>query len=394
VKHLLPLLLLLAAEGVAWAEPATSIRLNGPAANRVGITILGDGYTQSEQLKYGTDVDSFVTAFFSQSPYLEYQSYFNVHRVDVVSNESGADHPERGTFRDTALGSAYNCGNVVRVICVDNGAVNAVLSRSVPIEARDLVIVLVNDPEYGGSGGSVLVASAVTATVEIALHESGHTFGRLADEYDSSPPPCANTIEPPEVNAALDVSRDRIKWSHWVAASTPLPTNSAENGIPGAYQGARHCVTGLYRPTANSKMRSLGRPFEQVNSEQLVRRVYNFVSPIDSVSPTATSLTPAAGSIVDFSVATPIPAALPLRVRWSVDGALAGEGETLRLNTAVLAPGSHVVQVEVSDPTPLVRSDPGGLLAARRSWTLSTQPGSMDDLRRALDDLLQRWRNR
>jgi hypothetical protein len=66
----------------------------------------------------------------------------------------------------------------------------------------------------------------------------------------------------------------------------------------------------------------------------------------------------------------------------------------MRLNTSVLAPGSHLVQVEVSDQTPLVRSDPGGLLAARRSWTLSTQPGSMEDFRRALDDLLQRWRNR
>ncbi len=327
MKFLLPWLLLVAAGRVASAEPATPIRLNGPAANRVGITILGDGYTQPELLKYSTDADSFVTAFFSQSPYLEYQSYFNVHRVDVISNESGADHPERNTFRDTALGSAYNCGNVVRVICVDNGAVNGVLSRSVPIEARDLVIVLVNDPEYGGSGGSVLVASALTATVEIALHESGHTFGRLADEYDVPPPPCTNTIEPPEVNAALDISRDRIKWSHWVAASTPLPTISGENGIPGAYQGARYCVSGLYRPTVNSKMRSLGRPFEQVNSEQLVRRVYNFVSPIDSASPAATSLAPAPGAIVDFSVETPRPAQ-PLRVRWFVDGALAGEGES------------------------------------------------------------------
>jgi len=393
VKFLLPWLLLVAATTVASAEPATPIRLNGPAANRVGITILGDGYTQSELLKYSTDADSFATAFFSQSPYLEYQSYFNVHRVDVISNESGADHPERSTFRNTALGSAYNCGNVARVICVDNGAVNAVLSRSVPIEARDLVIVLVNDPEYGGSGGSVIVASALTATVEIALHESGHTFGRLADEYDVQPPPCTNTIEPPEVNAALDISRDRIKWSHWVAASTALPTISGENGIPGAYQGARYCVSGLYRPTANSKMRSLGRPFEQVNSEQLVRRMYNFVSPIDSASPAAPSLAPPPGAIVDFSVETPRPAQ-PLRVRWSVDGAPAGEGEIMRLNTSVLAPGSHLVQVEVSDQTPLVRSDPGGLLAARRSWMLSTQPGSIEDFRRALDDLLQRWRNR
>lgn len=394
MKYLLHWLLLLTAAGVASAEPATAIRLNGPAANRIGVTILGDGYTQSQLSKYAADVDAFVAAFFNQSPYLEYAAYFNVHRVDVVSNESGADHPEINSFRDTALGSAYNCGNIQRVICVDVAAVNAVLSRSVPIDARDFVVVLVNDAGYGGSGGSILVASIERTAVEIALHESGHTFGRLADEYELTPPPCVNTIEPAEVNVALDINRDRIKWSRWVAASTALPTAGSENGIPGAYQGARYCASGLYRPTANSKMRSLGRPFEQINTEQLVRRIYNFVSPIDDASPSAASLTPAAGSIVEFSVQTPRPSNSALTVRWSVDGAPVGEGDIMRLNTAVLAAGSHLVQVDVSDQTPQVRSDPAGLLTARRTWLLSTQPGTIDDLRRALDEVIRRWRTR
>ena len=387
-------MLLLWAAATASAEPAVPIRTNGPAANRVGVTILGDGYTGAEQLKFENDVNTFVVAFFSQSPYLEYASYFNVHRVDVVSNESGADHPERGILRDTALGSAYNCGNVIRVVCVNLSQVNAVLSRSVPIEARDLVIVLVNDAEYGGSGGPVLVSSTNSSAVEIALHESGHTFGRLADEYETTPPVCNNTVEPAEANVALDISFERIKWSPWVSPATPLPTTDALNGIPGAYQGARYCATGLYRPTFNSKMRSLGRPFEQVNSEQIVRRVYNFVSPIDSVSPSSTSLAPPAGSVVEFRVETPILAIPPLRMRWSIDGTPAGEGRILRLNTSTLSAGTHVVQVEVTDQTPLVRSDPGGLLSARHNWSVSTTPGSFDPLRQGFEDLLRRWRTR
>jgi hypothetical protein len=386
--------MLLCSAGAAYAEPAVTIRVNGPAANRVGVTILGDGYTQAEQQKYTNDVDVFVDQFFSQSPYLEYAGYFNVHRVDVVSNESGSDHPESGVLRDTALGSAYNCGNVERVICVNLSLVNAVLSRSVPIEARDLVIVLVNDSEYGGSGGSVLVTSTHRDAVEIALHESGHTLGRLADEYDASPPACNNSIEPAEVNVARDISFERIKWSHWLAASTPLPTTGTQNGLVGAYQGAKYCVTGLYRPTFNSKMRSLGRPFEQVNSEQIVRRVYNFVSPIDSVSPSSSSLAPAAGASVDFSVGTPSLAVPPLRIRWTLDGNPAGEGPTYRLNTSTLPAGNHAVQVEVVDQTPLVRSDPSGLLGARHSWNVSTLPGSLDPLRQALEELLRQWRNR
>ena len=395
MKDALACVMLLCSAGAAYAEPAVAIRINGPAANRVGVTILGDGYTQSEQQKYSNDVDVFVSAFFNQSPYLEYANYFNVHRVDVVSNESGSDHPESNDFRDTALGSAYNCGNVERVICVNASLVNAVLSRSVPVEARDLVIVLVNDAEYGGSGGSVLVTSTHRDAVEIALHESGHTFGRLADEYDASPPACNNSIEPAEVNVARDIAFERIKWSHWLAASTPLPTTGTQNGLVGAYQGARYCITGLYRPTFNSKMRSLGRPFEQVNSEQIVRRVYNFVSPIDSVSPSSTSVAPGAGSIVEFRVDTPSLSIPPLRVRWSVNGNPAGDGgTTLRLNTSTLPAGTHVVQVEVSDQTPLVRSDPTGLLAARQSWSVTTTPGSLDPLRQAFEEFLQRWRNR
>ena len=394
MKYLLAWALVFWGADGAYGEPAVTIRNNGPAANRVGVTIIGDGYTQAEQSKYTADADAVVNAFFSQPPYLEYARYFNVHRVDVVSNESGADHPERGTFRDTALGSAYNCGDVERTICVNTSLVNAILSRSVPIEARDLVLVLVNDTEYGGSGGAVLVTSMHSSAIEITLHESGHTFGRLADEYTTTPPACVNTTEPPEVNAARDISWERIKWAHWLAATTPLPTSGTQNGLAGAYEGARHCDTGLYRPTFNSKMRSLGRPFEQINSEQIVRRVYNFVSPIDSVSPSSTSFSPSAGSVVDFRVETPSLDLPPLRVRWTVDGAAAGDGKSLRLNTSTMSPGTHAVRVEVSDQTPMVRSDPSGLLTAGFTWTVTTAPGSPDPLRQGFEEFLRRWRNR
>ena len=394
MKSLVACALVLATAGVASAEPMTTIRVNGPAANRVGVTLLGDGYTQAEQGKYAADVDTYVNAFFNQSPFQEYAAYFNVYRVDVVSTESGADHPESGTSRNTALGASYNCGGVQRVICVDLSAVNGVLSRSVPIEARDLVIVLVNDPIYGGSGGSVLVSSTHTDGVEIALHEAGHTFGRLTDEYTQSPPTCNASVEPAEANAALNISRDSIKWAPWILPATPLPSTDTTNGIPGAYVGARYCTAGLYRPTFNSKMRSLGRPFEQINSEAIVKRVYNFVSPIDSVSPSATSVNAAPGSTVDFSVQTPRLTAAPLRIRWTVDGNFAGEGESMRLNTFALAPGSHLVQVEVSDQTTLVRSDPSRLLLATRSWNVTTQAAAADDVRRLFEEFLQRWRTR
>jgi hypothetical protein len=150
----LPLLLFLSLS-VASAEPVTLIRDNGDPANRVDIVILGDGYTASELGKYATDVETFVSGLFAQEPWKEYQRYFNVHRVDVASAESGADHPERTppVFKDTAFNATYDCAGIQRLICVDVSKVNTVLAASVPPDGRDVVLVIVNDSEYGGGVG-------------------------------------------------------------------------------------------------------------------------------------------------------------------------------------------------------------------------------------------------
>jgi hypothetical protein len=354
------------------------------------MAILGDGYTQADLLKYATDVDLLVNALFAQPPYASYESYFNVYRVDVVSNESGADHPERSQLRDTALGASFNCGGLQRLICVDFGAVTGVLSRSLPANARDIVIVLVNDAEYGGSGGVFAIASTHRDAAELVLHESGHSFGLLTDEYDTSPPTCFNTVEPTEANAALNIDRDQIKWAAWVEAATALPTTGTANGVVGAYQGARYCTTGLYRPTFNSKMRSLNRPFEQVNSEQLIRRIYNFVSPIDASFPAESDVTVNLGATVEFSVTTPAPSH-GLSIQWYIDMVAAGQGHVLTVDAARISAGTHRIDVEVSDRTSAVRKDSARVLVENRSWTLTVNASS-EDLLRALLEMLKRWR--
>jgi hypothetical protein len=145
----------------------------------------------------------------------------------------------------------------------------------------------VNDPVYGGSGGPVVaVASTHSDSTELVLHELGHSFGKLADEYDGAGNGCDSSVEPDEVNVTKATILSMVKWNHWIDPGTPIPTISTLPGVPGLYQGARYCTEGLYRPTYDSKMRSLSPPFEQINSEQLVKRYYNLVSPIDSSSPT------------------------------------------------------------------------------------------------------------
>ncbi|MEO7272624.1 MAG: M64 family metallopeptidase, partial [Vicinamibacterales bacterium] len=251
---------LLTVAAAAQAEPVTAVRFSGSGANRVDVVILGDGYTAAEIAsgKYATDIETFVQRVFAQEPYLEYQAYFNVRRVDVTSVESGSDHPELGTARNTALDGTYNCSGIQRLVCINLTKVNDVLSRSAlaPTE-KDIILVVVNDTTYGGSGGSIAVSSTNVSSAEIILHELGHSFGLLADEYGGPPPPaCNSAVEPAAVNATRATTRGTIKWNHWIDAGTAIPTLSFTNGVPGLYAGAAYCDAGLYRPTLDSKMRS------------------------------------------------------------------------------------------------------------------------------------------
>ncbi|QQS40050.1 MAG: hypothetical protein IPM63_11830 [Acidobacteriota bacterium] len=359
----------------AFAEPYETIINNGDPVNRVDIAIVGDGYTAGEMTKYRNDVAQFVADWFAQQPYLKYSRYFNVHRIDVVSNESGADHPERNppVFVDTTFNATYNCGSIQRLICVTTSLVNQVISTSLPAAHFDIKLVIVNDPEYGGSGGSVAVASTNDAAVELILHEVGHSFGLLADEYAGGGPSCNPNVEPSEPNATLETVRELIKWSFWIDPGTPVPTTSTTPALPGLYEGAKYCNQGLFRPTHDNKMRTLGRPFEQINSEQHVKRIYNFVSPIDSVQPEETDVTISTNGSATFSVATPEPLTHSLTIQWLVNGQPFGSGTSRQVNGSVFGKGQFTVTAEVSDPTSFVRNDPSEVLRDSFDWTLNIE---------------------
>ena len=356
----------------AVAEPYETVINNGDAQNRIDIVILGDGYTAAELQKYRSDVQLGLPFFFEEEPFREYRSYFNVHRIDVTSNQSGADHPERSFLVDTALDATYNCTGIQRVICVNNSKVLTIVANTLAPAQRDLIIVVVNDPEYGGSGGSVVVSSTNESIVEVVLHEVGHTLGLLADEYAGPPPPeCDNSFEPPEVNVTRETERALIKWSAWIDAGTPVPTTSSTPGVPGLYEGARYCDSGLFRPTFMSKMRDVDLPFEQINTEQLIKRYYNLVSPIDSSLPVADFLNLDSANSLTFGVSVLAPLTHNLNASWSVDGQPRATGLAFVLAGSSVAAGPHSIALEVSDPATQVRNDPDELLRAQRTWTVT-----------------------
>ena len=363
------LVTILLAFAVLPAAAADVVRLkgNGPAANRLDLVILGDGYRASEMQKFARDARGFMRAFFREEPFATYAKYFNVARIDTPSKQSGAG--ENGVSKNTVYGSAFGCLGIQRLLCADWVKIEGVLAANVGTDARDLVLVLVNTPEYGGSGGRYAVSSTHEASGAIAIHEFGHSFGLLDDEYveESS---CGFYTQPWGFNVTQEKKRKKLPWAHLVARSTPLPTPD-DSPLTGRFEGAFFCEKGWYRGTWLSKMRALHVPFGPVNEEQLVRRTYAFVDLIDKSAPKAKSVKIARSKPATFKV-VPIDRRLStVSYVWRLGGKVIGKGSSVTVKRGDLKGKSQTLKVTVRDRTSLVTVDPEGDLVSSRTWKLT-----------------------
>ncbi len=352
------------------------VSITGDSSNRIDLVIVSEAYTASEMGKFADDVETVHAGLLAADPFLEYASYFNIWRAGVPSNESGTDDY---LPRDTAFDASYING----IIRINAKKVFAALGGT--SVARDLVLVLVNSPGHSGTGGQITVVTNghTENFVNVVLHELGHSLGGLADEYDVSlqfpGPDCAGFDEPIAANVTRETNPSAIKWRHWIDPATPIPTTTSSEttfseGVPGLYEGARYCKEGIFRPTLTSKMRAVHAPWKQINTEQLIRAYYDYVSPIDAWTPSTRQLTLPQGRSQIFTVTSMSPATHEIQTEWSVDGAPMGNGASFILDTAAMAVGEHFVTVRASDATPMVRSDPFEVLSARRNWTVTIAP--------------------
>jgi hypothetical protein len=198
---------------------------SGEPAQKVDLLLMGDGYTAAEMDKWHADAKRLTEILFAASPFKERRNDFNVWAVDTPSDESGVARPSDGVYRRSALRAAYDAfGSERYVLALDNKRMREAAAAA-PYEFIEIVV---NDRKYGGGGIHNLYAtvSADNAfTPYVFVHEFGHHFAGLADEYYTSSvayEAASGRPEPWEPNATADPKAG--KWQDLVTAGTPLPT--------------------------------------------------------------------------------------------------------------------------------------------------------------------------
>lgn len=204
------------------------IQISGETAAKVDLLFLAEGYTAAERDKFKADLGRFTGYLFSIEPYTSLRDRFNVRGIFLPSAESGTDEPRQGIYRNTVLNSSFNAFDLDRYLLTEDQSILQALAGQAPCDAP---VILVNSKRYGGGG--VYNDYAVTtvdhaASRTVFLHEFGHSFAGLADEYYASDVSYNDFypkgVEPLEPNITALLDSGRIKWRELLSPGITLPT--------------------------------------------------------------------------------------------------------------------------------------------------------------------------
>ncbi len=289
---------------VAKAGAVWTVFENGDPAEKVDLLILGDGYPEDEMGSYRDDATAVAEALFSFPPFRERRGDFNVWAIDVAASEHGVTKPREGKWRNSPLGMSYNIFDSERyMLTMSNQRMREVAAQA----PYDFLILIANSDKYGGGGIFNLYSTAAAKSAQmpyLIVHEFGHAFAGLGDEYYTSQVAYEgfNTagVEPWEPNVTALLDGETLKWSRFgddvpvptpwnqdaydemslgyqeirsalrkggateermdeyfaevKAASTALLAKEPHLGAVGAFEGAGYQAKGLYRPSADCIM--------------------------------------------------------------------------------------------------------------------------------------------
>lgn len=229
-----------------------------PVDKAVDIVLLPDGYTEKEMGKFVQDCQFFVKSLFSYEPYNHYQDRFNIRAVMVPSQDSDITMPGDGFYRNTALSCSFWTFDSERYCMTYDNETMKTLAGQVPY---DQIYILANTKKYGGGGifNSYCVSTTGNSySSEVIIHEFGHGFAGLADEYAyDGTDNYKLDVEPWEPNITTLVNFD-AKWNDMIGKKTPVPTpvDKKYEKTVGIYEGAGYQMHGIYRPMMDCLMRT------------------------------------------------------------------------------------------------------------------------------------------
>lgn len=262
----------------------TPVIVNGEPSEKVDLLFIAEGYTSSQMEKFRKDVEKFTEYLFDIEPYKSRSKDFNIWAVESVSDEEGTDIPHEGIWRRTVAGSNFYTFKSDRYLTAPDQTVVAKLAANAPCDA---MYVIVNTSKYGGGGiynYYGLSMSDHKTEAQVFVHEFGHSFAGLADEYFYEGDVFENSfynlnLEPwePNITTLIDFRR---KWATMLNPSTPVPTPADSSNIHtiGVYEGAAYCAKGIYRPYIDCRMRSNAAPgFCPVCQSAINRMIDNYI---------------------------------------------------------------------------------------------------------------------
>lgn len=249
----------------------------------INIAFVAEGYTSSEMELYINDAKEAMEALFAHEPFKSTRQRFNIVAVKSTSKESGTSIPSKGVWKNTALGSHFDTFYSNRYLTTLNLKTLHDLLAGVPYEH---IIILVNTDEYGGGGifnSYVLSMAHHKLFKPVVVHEFGHSFGGLGDEYayeQEQIPMYPADVEPWEPN--ITTLKDfHGKWENLIEKGTPIPTHESRNpdtirNRVGVFEGAGYSLKGVYRGTQDCRMRTNENPEFCPVCRQALNRLIDF----------------------------------------------------------------------------------------------------------------------
>jgi hypothetical protein len=239
----------------------TKIYGSGDPHTSVDLAFIAEGYKADEMGKFRADVKKMADYLFEEAPFSEYKDRFNIWAVEAISQDSGTDVPGEKIYVNTALNSSFYTFDLDRYLTTQDIKTVNDYAATVP---HDYIIVLINSSRYGGGGVYNYYTGTTTGnqlSPKVFIHEFGHGFAGLADEYYTSNVAYDEfyplNVEPWEPNITTMVNFES-KWKKLISKDTPVPTPSEEKfkNVTGLFEGGGYSAKGIYRSAMDCRMKS------------------------------------------------------------------------------------------------------------------------------------------